>query len=98
MGPMDTGSDDEEFFRAVARVPSQPLEAPSLEGKTVGRYRIGARLGRGGGAGVYRAEDEKLRRVVAVKVLAADALGDAGRRRRFLREARLSAALTHANI
>jgi serine/threonine-protein kinase len=47
---------------------------------------------------VYRAEDEKLRRPVALKVLPVAFAQDDERRRRFLREARSAAALTHANI
>jgi TolB-like protein/Tfp pilus assembly protein PilF len=47
---------------------------------------------------VYRAQDETLRRDVALKVLPANLVGDAQRRARFLREARAAAAVTHPNI
>jgi len=47
---------------------------------------------------VYRAEDEKLRRTVALKVLPEAFAADEERRRRFLREAQSAGALTHANI
>jgi len=47
---------------------------------------------------VYRAEDERLRRPVALKVLPPNLVGDEERRRRFLREARAAAAVTHPNI
>jgi serine/threonine-protein kinase len=47
---------------------------------------------------VYRAEDEKLERVVALKVLPEDFDDDASRKRRFLREARVAASLAHANV
>jgi eukaryotic-like serine/threonine-protein kinase len=62
----------------------------------VAHFRILARLGQGGMGVVYRAEDEKLRRAVAIKLLQ-----DAGtdeRRQRFLREARSAAAVTHPNV
>jgi serine/threonine-protein kinase len=47
---------------------------------------------------VYRAEDEKLRRTVALKVLPEDFDDDAHRRKRFLREARVAAAIAHPNV
>lgn len=61
-------------------------------------FRIVGRLGEGGMGVVYLAEDEKLRRTVALKVLPEAFAQDEERRRRFLREARSAAALTHANI
>lgn len=57
-----------------------------------------ARLGAGGMGVVYRATDEKLQRSVALKVLPSAFESDPGRRRRFLREARSAAAITHPNI
>ena len=47
---------------------------------------------------VYKAEDRKLRRPVALKVLPPNLVGDRERRRRFLHEARAAAAVTHPNI
>ena len=72
--------------------------ADRLVGQTLGRYRIVEKLGEGGMGVVFRAMDEKLGRAVALKVLGDAVAGDPERRRRFLREARLTAALTHANI
>jgi tetratricopeptide (TPR) repeat protein len=69
-----------------------------LIGKTLGRYRIEAKIGQGGMGVVFRATDEKLRRPVALKVLSDGLVTDADRRRRFLREARLAAAIAHPNI
>ena len=69
-----------------------------LIGKTVGHFRVVERLGAGGMGVVYKAIDASLRRTVALKVLPLDFAADESRRRRFLREARSAAAVTHANI
>lgn len=69
---------------------SQPrdLQAQdSLSGTVVGRFRIAERLGQGGMGEVYRAEDTKLKRTVALKRLAPSLRADALYRRRFLEEA-----------
>jgi len=63
-----------------------------------GRYRLERRLGRGGMAVVHLAHDEELRRQVAVKVLAEPLAADDDFRRRFLREARVAARLSHPNV
>ena len=67
-------------------------------GRTLSHFRIVAKIGEGGMGVVYRAEDEKLRRPVALKVLPPDRVGNEERRLRFLREARAAAAVTHPNI
>src|SRR4051812_43914598 len=69
-----------------------------LVGRTFGRYRLDAALGRGGMAEVYRATDTKLARAVAVKVIHATHAADTQFLDRFLREARLVASLEHPNI
>ncbi|MDB4932752.1 MAG: uncharacterized protein JWM10_5236, partial [Myxococcaceae bacterium] len=69
-----------------------------LIGQHFGTYLIEAPLGHGGMGVVYRALDEKLRRTVALKVLPPGFAADADRRRRFEREARAAAAVTHACI
>ena len=63
-----------------------------------GRYRLERPLGRGGMATVYLGRDSELDRPVAVKVLAENLAGDAAFRKRFLREARLAARLSHPNV
>ncbi len=67
-------------------------------GKTILHYRILAELGRGGMGVVYKAEDTKLKREVALKFLPANALQGQAEKERFLREAQAAAALNHANI
>ena len=69
-----------------------------LIGQTLGHFRVEAKLGEGGMGVVYRASDETLRREVALKVLPDSVARDDERRRRFLREARAAAAVTHPNI
>jgi serine/threonine protein kinase/regulation of enolase protein 1 (concanavalin A-like superfamily) len=67
------------------------------EGSHIGRFRLLRLLGRGGMGEVYLAEDEQLRRHVAIKVIQADA-PDADATRLFLREARAIAMLNHPHI
>jgi two-component system LytT family response regulator len=67
-------------------------------GRTLARYRIVEELGRGGMGVVYRAQDTKLGRDVALKVLSAERLADPELRRRFLQEAHALAALQHPGI
>jgi tRNA A-37 threonylcarbamoyl transferase component Bud32/tetratricopeptide (TPR) repeat protein len=67
-------------------------------GKTLSHFKILAEIDEGGMGVVYRAEDEKLRRPVAVKVLRPELVDNEERRLRFLREARTAAAINHPNI
>jgi len=70
----------------------------NLVGRSLAHFHVEEELGGGGMGIVYRATDEKLRRHVALKVLRESFSKDEERRRRFLREARSAAAVTHANI
>ena len=67
-------------------------------GTRLGHYRIIALLGRGGMADVYRAEDERLGREVALKAVPPEFARDPERVERFEREVRAAARLTHPNI
>lgn len=79
----------------MSQVPVKDLIA---EGTTIAHYRIIGPLGAGGMGAVYKAHDEKLDRIVAVKVLPPDAVAHEDRRRRFLQEARAASALNHPHI
>jgi serine/threonine protein kinase len=66
--------------------------------QNVDRFAVVRILGKGGMGTVYLARDQRLDRLVAVKVLHAEDLADVERRARFLREARTAAAIRHANV
>jgi serine/threonine-protein kinase len=92
----DDGSDD-DFLRALAAAPDvRPSLSETLT--QLAHFRIEERIGRGGMGIVFRAEDEKLRRTVALKVLPQDFGTDEKRRRRFMREARVAASISHPNV
>ncbi len=67
-------------------------------GETVSHYRILEKLGQGGMGVVYKAEDTKLRRTVALKFLSAHAVGSDRKKERFIHEAQAAAALDHPSI
>ena len=66
--------------------------------ETLGHYKILERIGAGGLGEVYRARDTRLGRTVAIKVIPPELEEDAGRRERFLADARAAMAVSHPNI
>jgi DNA-binding response OmpR family regulator/tRNA A-37 threonylcarbamoyl transferase component Bud32 len=90
-----------EFYLREQRLKQQVEElrtVSDLVGKTLGKYRLLARLGRGGVAEVYQAYQTSLKRNVALKVLHGHLADETDFIVRFEREAELMAKLRHANI
>ena len=73
-------------------------ESQSMPGRTIGHYQILSLLGAGGMGEVYLAEDTRLKRRVALKLLPVYFTADRDRLRRFEQEARAASTLNHPNI
>ena len=67
-------------------------------GKVIAHFEITGELGQGGMGSVYKARDQHLDRLVALKVLLPESVNDPDRRRRFVQEAKAASALNHPNI
>ncbi|HEU0252469.1 MAG TPA: protein kinase [Pyrinomonadaceae bacterium] len=88
--------DQPAFEAAASLLASNPAELSS--GQTIGSYQVLAFISRGGMGEVYLAEDKRLGRKVALKLLPATFTTDDDRLRRFEQEARAASALNHPNI
>ena len=93
---MDTSRD--AAHRSAVGLTAASAGGRDLAGTSLGGYRLLRRLGSGGMADVYLAEQVSLGRHVAVKVLRSDTLRHRGAVERFEQEARAAAALVHGNI
>ena len=85
-------------MEAAAKVAAARGYAFTALGREIGPYRVLSLLGAGGMGEVYLAEDARLSRRVALKLLPSEFTHDAERIRRFEREARAASALNHPNI
>jgi len=73
-------------------------DAAAPTGRLLGRYLVGQPIGAGGMGEVYCAQDTRLGRTVAIKILPHEKANDHSLRQRFLNEARAASALNHSNI
>jgi hypothetical protein len=85
-------------WAAAPELLSETAAENSLTGRRIGPYRVREQVGCGGMGVVYAAEDERLGRTVALKMLPAAYSRDAVARERLAREARAAAALSHPSI
>ncbi|MGE5334738.1 MAG: serine/threonine-protein kinase [Nitrososphaerota archaeon] len=96
--PAQDGSPFTTSPNGASNEPPPRWRQGSLSGERVGDYQLGALLGVGGMAEVYRAEDLVLQREVAVKVLATQLADDADAVKRFRAEARRVGGISHPHL
>ena len=102
----DTAAGENTFPNAPTPAPEMMVDEsvslrPPQQADEIGRlggYRVLKELGRGGMGAVFQAEDPKLKRLVALKVMLPRLAADASARRRFLREAQAMAAVHHDHV
>ncbi|MFL6262086.1 MAG: protein kinase domain-containing protein [Thermoanaerobaculia bacterium] len=85
-------------YRLLAEVSYRVAPEPLAPGSRIGNYEILEMVGGGAMGEVYKARDQRLGRVVALKFLPADLARDPSARRRFVHEAKAVAALDHPNV
>src|SRR6266850_5522872 len=90
----------ERLAAAHARIAEQWSgdPGPGLAGSHLAHYRIIDRIGSGGMGTVYRAQDERLGRIVAVKVVHENRVANETARRILLSEARIACSIKHPNV
>lgn len=86
------------FFGKLQVLSTNGFSSKFNTGKRVGRYEVRSLIGKGGMGEVYLAEDLRLRRKIALKILPLDLVGNRERLRRFEQEAEAASALNHPNI
>ena len=89
---------DGKTERLGGRLVAEPGPAGGVIGQQLSHYRILERIGRGGMSEVFKAEDIRLGRVVAIKLISAGLIGDPAAKERFFQEARTISALDHQYI
>jgi serine/threonine-protein kinase len=91
-------TEPEELDDSIPPISAASAAGIFAEGSRFGTYVIGPCVGHGGMARIYRAEHEGLKRQVALKVLTDGVVHGTEGRARFLREARIAAAIKHPNV